>query len=85
MSSNRHWLCRCSSRWEQEVDPLAWDRLLLNPDLEAFKVKLAALALPLVEAQAQAQSNKQPGDHSPLVENAGKLNLIRQLFLLIDP
>ena len=84
MTNSRLWLCRLSSRWDKEADPQAWERLLANPDLEAFKVKLARAALPLVEAQAQAQSSRQTEAPSVLADNAAKLDLMRSIFLLID-
>ena len=84
MNNNRHWLCRVSSRWDQEMDKEALKRLKVHPDLEAFRVFLAQVALPLVEAQARVQFDKPEEAPRLAVENASKLDLIRRLFLMLD-
>ena len=61
MSSNS-WLCKISSRWDKKVDQEALAALKVRPEVEALKVWLALLALPLVEAQAKVQSSKQQVD-----------------------
>ena len=93
MNSNS-WLCKISSRWDKKVDQEALALLKARPEVEAFKVWLALLALPLVEAQAKVQSSKQQVDpngqaisyHKELISdeeyriNAARLQLIASVF-----
>lgn len=63
-NSKQHWLHRISSRWGQEVQWDQMDQLKVRPEVEAFKVWLAQVALPLVAAQGRVQSRKRRVDRS---------------------
>lgn len=92
--NNSSWLCKISSRWDKKVDQDAMALLKARPEVEALKVWLALLALPLVEAQAKVQSSRQRVDPSgqaisyqkELISdeeyriNAARLQLIASVF-----
>ncbi len=88
MSNSSKWLCRCSSRWDKEVDRRGLLELKVHPKVEDLKVWLASQALPLVEVLAQAPPLQPTGDHSGWASRkdfiAGKLDMIRQIVLELD-
>lgn len=68
--NDNSWLCRLSRRWDKDLDQETLDQLKARPELEAFKVWLARVALPLVEAQAKVQSRRQRVDPNGQVIDA---------------
>lgn len=86
MSSNsKHWLCRCSSRWEERPDKEALNSLKLMPEVEAFKVWLAVQVRLQVEGLAQDQLSILPEDRRERdAFSRGMLEMAKRTLLELD-